>query len=76
MSSSGAKDRHAYNKPLEEISSSGKQPTMYASVIWASLQGSIGTAAWYKKILILGHLGGSVVEHLPLALVVSPGSWD
>ena len=23
-----------------------------------------------------GHLGGSVVEHLPLAQVVSPGSWD
>ena len=23
-----------------------------------------------------GHLGGSVVEHLPLAQVVIPGSWD
>ena len=25
---------------------------------------------------IEGHLGGSVVEHLPLAQVVNPGSWD
>ena len=23
-----------------------------------------------------GHMGGSVVEHLPLAQVVIPGSWD
>ena len=28
------------------------------------------------KILHLGYLGGSVVEHLPLAQVVTPGSWD
>ena len=26
--------------------------------------------------LKLGHLGDSVVEHLPLAQVVMPGSWD
>ena len=25
---------------------------------------------------VLGHLGGSLVEHLPLAQVVIPGSWD
>ena len=25
---------------------------------------------------VMGHLGGSVVEHLPLAQVVIPGSWD
>ena len=24
----------------------------------------------------VGHLRGSVVEHLPLALVMIPGSWD
>ena len=24
----------------------------------------------------MGHLGGSVVERLPLAKVVIPGSWD
>ena len=24
----------------------------------------------------MGHLSGSVVEHLPLAQVVIPGSWD
>ena len=24
----------------------------------------------------MGHLGGPVVEHLPLALVVIPGCWD
>ena len=24
----------------------------------------------------MGHLGGSVVEHLPLVQVVIPGSWD
>ena len=24
----------------------------------------------------LGHLGGSVIERLPLAQVVIPGSWD
>ena len=24
----------------------------------------------------MGHLGGSVVEHLPLAQAVIPGSWD
>ena len=27
-------------------------------------------------MLIKGHLGGSVVEHLPLAQGVMPGSWD
>ena len=30
----------------------------------------------FLKTNILGHLGGSVVEHLPLAQVVIPGSWD
>ena len=25
---------------------------------------------------LLGHLGGSVVEHPPLAQVMIPGSWD
>ena len=25
---------------------------------------------------MVGHLGASVVEHLPLAQVVIPGSWD
>ena len=29
-----------------------------------------------KDRVVLGHLGGSVVEHLPLAQVVIPGSWD
>ena len=29
-----------------------------------------------KKNLLPGHLGGSVVEHLPLAQVVILGSWD
>ena len=29
-----------------------------------------------KKISVQGHLGGSVVEHLPLAQVMIPGSWD
>ena len=29
-----------------------------------------------KNISFLGRLGGSVVEHLPLAQVVFPGSWD
>ena len=29
-----------------------------------------------KELPIRGHLGGSVVECLPLALVVIPGSWD
>ena len=24
----------------------------------------------------MGHLGGSVIEHLPLAQVMIPGSWD
>ena len=28
------------------------------------------------KANILGHLGGSVVEHLPLVQVLIPGSWD
>ena len=28
------------------------------------------------KIITEGRLGGSVVEHLPLAQVVIPGSWD
>ena len=28
------------------------------------------------KIWLVGHLGGSVVEHVPLALVVIQGSWD
>ena len=31
---------------------------------------------WALKIHLEGHLGGSVVEHLPLAQVVIPGSWD
>ena len=29
-----------------------------------------------RKILYEGCLGGSVVEHLPLAQVMIPGSWD
>ena len=29
-----------------------------------------------KKETSTGHLGGSVIEHLPLAQVVIPGSWD
>ena len=29
-----------------------------------------------KKELGQGHLGGSVVEHLPLAQVMIPGFWD
>ena len=29
-----------------------------------------------KKKLPSGHLGGSVIEHLPLAQGVIPGSWD
>ena len=28
------------------------------------------------EIIVLGHLGGSVIEHLPLAQGVIPGSWD
>ena len=30
----------------------------------------------FKYVIILGHLGGSVVEHLPLAQVMIPGSSD
>ena len=30
----------------------------------------------YQIVNIGGHLGGSVVEHLPLAQVVILGSWD
>ena len=29
-----------------------------------------------KEIESARHLGGSVVEHLPLAQVMIPGSWD
>ena len=29
-----------------------------------------------KETTNLGHLGGSMVEHLPLAQVMIPGSWD
>ena len=29
-----------------------------------------------KNPFIVGHLGGSVVEHLPLAQVMIPGSWN
>ena len=28
------------------------------------------------ECVLLGHLGSSVVEHLPLAQVMTPGSWD
>ena len=28
------------------------------------------------QVELEGHLGGSEVEHLPLAQVVVPGSWD
>lgn len=28
------------------------------------------------KTLLLGHLGGSVVEFFPLAQIMIPGSWD
>ena len=31
---------------------------------------------YYKKYVFEGHLDGSVVEHLPLAQVTIPGSWD
>ena len=30
----------------------------------------------YLKSLVLGHLSGSVVERLPSAQVMTPGSWD
>ena len=30
----------------------------------------------HQKFPVLGHLGGLVVEHLPLAQVVILGSWD
>ena len=30
----------------------------------------------FKTFENVGHLGGSVVEHLPLAQVMIPGSWD
>ena len=30
----------------------------------------------YVRFSSTGHLGGSVVEHLPLAQGVIPGSWD
>ena len=29
-----------------------------------------------QKVKILGQLGGSMVKQLPLAQVVTPGSWD
>ena len=29
-----------------------------------------------KDLTSLAHLGGSVIEHLPLAQVMIPGSWD
>ena len=29
-----------------------------------------------QKVSVLGHLDGSVVEHLPLARVMILGSWD
>ena len=31
---------------------------------------------YYLKHITPGHLGGSVVEHLPLAQVMVPGFWD
>ena len=34
------------------------------------------TQGQLKILSLLGHLGGSVVERLPLAQVVIPGSWD
>ena len=36
------------------------------------------TSFWllHLESAFLGHLGGSEVEHLPLAQVVIPGSWD
>ena len=37
---------------------------------------TVPSAGLHKKSKVLGHLGGSVVEHLPLAQVVVPGSWD
>ena len=32
--------------------------------------------SFFKKIMFRGHLGGSMVEHLPSARVVISGSWD
>ena len=32
--------------------------------------------SFLQDFLPLGHLGDSVVEHLPLTEVVIPGSWD
>ena len=32
--------------------------------------------ASFQKTPICGHLGSSVVEYLPLAQVMIPGSWD
>ena len=29
-----------------------------------------------QKVSVLGHLDGSVVEHLPLTQGIIPGSWD
>ena len=31
---------------------------------------------FWEKVEVVGHLGGSVVEPLPLAQVVISGSWD
>ena len=44
-----------------------------------SLRGksSVPKKQWLlNNVKLLGHLGGSVVDHLPLAQVMIPGSWD
>ena len=44
-------------------------------VITGTLQ-KMFTDSFFESFMSLGHVGGSVVEHLPLAQAVIPGSWD
>ena len=74
-------------RPLAYRAGQGHLCYWFSDTIPAHILGNVGSGLaakfrilsldiWIKIQVISGHLGGSVVEHLPSAQGVIPGSWD
>ena len=61
--------------PLKDISTLTFLWFGYKTMSFVELSKSSVSVTWIKSKK-QGHLGGSVVKHLPSAQVVIPGSWD